>query len=155
KKTAPGFPIAGEVNIDPRLLEQEKRGRTLGEVQQIDVRTIAGLQFEPSELRVQRNKLVALKVINTDESFPHNLVLVRPDRLNAVGEGSMKLASDPEGADRHYVIDDEGIIALSPMLSSGSHYTIYFKAPSQPGAYPFICTFPGHWQVTRGELVVE
>jgi len=79
---------------------------------------------------------------------------VRPDRLQAVGEGSMKLASTPEGAAQHYVIADQGILAMSPILQSGSQYTIYFDAPKKPGEYPYLCTYPGHWQITRGVMEV-
>jgi azurin len=30
-----------------------------------------------------------------------------------------------------------------------------FTAPKTPGRYPFLCTFPGHWRLMRGELIVE
>ncbi|NOZ40612.1 MAG: c-type cytochrome, partial [Planctomycetes bacterium] len=33
-------------------------------------------------------------------------------------------------------------------------YTIYFDSPKEKGAYPFACSFPGHWQVMRGTLHV-
>ena len=34
--------------------------------------------------------------------------------------------------------------------------TATFNAPSQPGRYPFFCSFPGHYQVgMKGELIVE
>lgn len=29
-----------------------------------------------------------------------------------------------------------------------------FEAPSEPGIYPFVCTFPGHWVIMKGDLVV-
>jgi hypothetical protein len=29
-----------------------------------------------------------------------------------------------------------------------------FNAPSQPGVYPYVCTFPGHWVIMKGVLVV-
>ena len=32
---------------------------------------------------------------------------------------------------------------------------ITFTAPAAPGSYPYICTFPGHWRIMRGVLVVE
>ena len=33
--------------------------------------------------------------------------------------------------------------------------TIWFRVPGEPGRYPFLCTFPGHWMAMQGELVVE
>ena len=29
-----------------------------------------------------------------------------------------------------------------------------FQAPAEPGIYPFVCTFPGHWVVMNGVMVV-
>ena len=33
--------------------------------------------------------------------------------------------------------------------------SIDFDAPAEPGVYPYVCTFPGHWKVMNGELIVE
>jgi azurin len=32
---------------------------------------------------------------------------------------------------------------------------IYFLAPTEKGRYPYLCTFPCHWMVMNGELIVE
>ena len=87
--------------------------------------------------------------------MPHNFVLVTPEALQRAGEGSMKLASSPGGLAKHYVIEDKGVLAFSPILQSGGRYIVYFDAPKKPGEYPYLCTFPGHWQITRGVLIVE
>ena len=34
-------------------------------------------------------------------------------------------------------------------------FSINFTAPLEPGRYPFLCTFPGHWLVMNGEMIVE
>ena len=153
KAPLPGFPIAGEVSVDPRLVAQERLGKHLGEIQSATVRTVAGLKFEPERLTLKRGMRTALTVVNADPSLPHNLVLVRDrEALKRVGEGSMEIATRPEGLARHYTIEDADILALSPILQPGSQYTIYFDTPREAGEYPFLCTFPGHWQVTRGAL---
>jgi azurin len=41
------------------------------------------------------------------------------------------------------------------MINPGAQFTIHFDAPKSPGRYPFLCTFPGHWVVMNGALVVE
>jgi azurin len=33
--------------------------------------------------------------------------------------------------------------------------TVTFTAPTTPGEYPFVCSFPGHWVTMRGILRVE
>lgn len=155
------FPKPGENPVDPRLLEQEKMGKIvdsepgLSAIAKLRVETIAGLQFKPKQLRVKAGARVALTVENTDPSMPHNFVLTTPESLQRIGEGSMELAASPDGLAKHYVIDDEGVLAMSPILQSGANYIVYFKAPKEPGEYPYLCTFPGHWQITRGVLIVE
>ena len=38
--------------------------------------------------------------------------------------------------------------------SHGGSFTISFMLPKQPGDYPYICTFPGHWMVMNGVMHV-
>jgi len=66
----------------------------------------------------------------------------------------MKLAADPIAINIHYVPEMEGIIAMSPLVYPGEQYAIYFDSPDEPGEYPFVCTFPGHWMIMRGILEV-
>ena len=64
------------------------------------------------------------------------------------------MGADPQSIAKHYVPDDPGVLALSPILWPGEQYTIYFDSPKEKGAYPFACSFPGHWRVMRGVLHV-
>jgi len=41
------------------------------------------------------------------------------------------------------------------MLAPGSEQILRFEAPREPGRYPYLCTFPGHWFVMKGEMVVN
>jgi len=149
------FPAQGDFPEDPRLIAQDRLGRTLSDTQKIRVNAVAGLKFEPTTLTIEAGKRTALTFTNADPSMAHNLVLLHPDSLKKVGEGSMKLAASPEGAAKHFTIEDEGVIGLTPILQPGGQYTLYFDAPKEPGEYPYICTFPGHWLVTRGVLTVK
>jgi len=153
KKHYPDFPIAEEYPRDPRLVAQETLGKSLG-VTALEIAAVPGLRFQPRRLRVPPGKRVSLTIKNTDISMPHNLVLVTPDRLDPIGEGAMLLASDPRAIAKHYVPDDPGVIAFSPILWPKEQYTIYFDSPKEKGVYPFACSFPGHWRVMRGVLYV-
>jgi putative heme-binding domain-containing protein len=42
---------------------------------------------------------------------------------------------------------------IGPTRKSLVH-VLRFRAPTEPGIYPFVCTFPGHWVVMNGEIVV-
>ena len=155
------FPRPEESPLDPRLAAQERKGKIVADedglsaIAKLKVQAVPGLQFEPKQLTVKAGARVVLKFTNVDESMPHNWVLVTEESMEAVGEGSMKLATSPEGLAQHYVIQDSGVLAMTPVLQAGASYMVYFTAPEEAGEYPYLCTFPGHWQVTRGVLVVE
>jgi hypothetical protein len=89
------------------------------QLKQVELDAIAGLQYAQKELRVKAGAKVALTFRNLDPSMPHNVAIVEPDRLTAIMDASMKLAASPEGLAKHYVPEDKGVIALSPVLQSG------------------------------------
>ena len=48
------------------------------------------------------------------------------------------------------------ILAATKLLGPRESDTVHFKAPTKPGRYVFLCSFPGHFQVgMKGELIVE
>jgi azurin len=46
------------------------------------------------------------------------------------------------------------VICYTDVVAAGGSFTIHFTAPQQPGRYPFLCSFPGHWMVMNGVLTV-
>ncbi len=40
------------------------------------------------------------------------------------------------------------------MIGGGQSDQISFTV-NEPGTYVFLCTFPGHYQIMRGEFIVE
>ncbi|MFA7473741.1 MAG: plastocyanin/azurin family copper-binding protein, partial [Spirosomataceae bacterium] len=40
------------------------------------------------------------------------------------------------------------------LLQPESSETIYFVAPTRPGTYQYVCTFPGHHALMQGNMVV-
>jgi azurin len=154
KQPFPEFPTPEAYPLDPRLAAQEKLGKSTGEFETAVVNCVPGLQFEPRRIRMRAGRRAALILKNLDVEMPHNLVVSRPERVEAIGAASMKLAMDPSATARHYVPDDPGVIAMSSLIHPGEQYAIYFNTPKQPGEYPFLCTFPGHWVIMRGVLEV-
>jgi azurin len=48
------------------------------------------------------------------------------------------------------------VIAHTGLAGGGESTEVTFKAPTKPGTYPYLCTFPGHFAVgMKGELVVK
>jgi len=148
------FPIPGSYPIDRRLLAQERLSKSLDGFETAEVKCVPGLQFEPRRIRMRAGRRAVIVLENADVEMPHNLVVVEPDRLETIGEASMMLASDPSAVGKHYVPEDDGVIAMSRLVNPREQYSIYFNTPEKAGEYPFICTFPGHWMIMRGILEI-
>jgi azurin len=48
----------------------------------------------------------------------------------------------------------EDVIAATKLLGPGENETLTFTAP-EPGDYQFVCSFPGHFAMMRGIMVVR
>ena len=46
------------------------------------------------------------------------------------------------------------ILLASQLLQPRQSQKLDFTAPSQPGIYPYVCTYPGHWRRMFGALYV-
>ena len=83
----------------------------------------------------------------------HNVVILKP------GSNVAAFATAAVGAVAHdYVPQDEAnqalIVALTKMLGPGEEETIKFTLP-EPGAYPFVCSFPGHFALMQGIITAK
>ena len=48
------------------------------------------------------------------------------------------------------------VLAATPMAGPAETVEVTFNAPSEPGTYEFICTFPGHYRLgMKGTLTVR
>jgi uncharacterized protein len=111
------------------------------------------LKWDQPALTVGAGQLVDLVITNTDV-MPHNFILGAPGSLQAIGVAADALMSSPAGQVQQFVPDLPQILASTRLLEPGQSITIQFRAPGQPGAYPYVCTFPGHWRLMNGVLTV-
>ncbi len=112
------------------------------------------MQFSPTELRVKAGAPVRLIFENPD-LMPHNLVLVAPGADEEIGGLADVMASDPGAMAKHYVPASPKVLHATPLVEPTRRAELAFTAPAQPGRYPYLCTFPGHWRIMRGVLIVE
>jgi azurin len=112
------------------------------------------LTYSTRLLKAKAGQSVQLTFSNPDV-VPHNWVLVRPGSLAAVGDLANKLVADPEAVLKQYVPATSDALVYTDIVPASEQFTIYFQAPKEPGRYPYLCTFPGHWMVMNGELVVD
>jgi len=121
-----------------------------------EVRIAAGqnLSFDTREFHAKAGEAIKLVFVNPDV-VPHNWVLIKPEKLQAVGAEANKLVADPEALIRHYVPQTSDVICFTDIVDGKQETAIQFRVPSEAGRYPYLCTFPGHWMVMNGTLVVE
>jgi azurin len=112
------------------------------------------LSFQQKVLSAKAGEVLALTFANPDV-VPHNWALLKPGSLARVGAEANLLVSDPEALARHYIPAGDNVLANTDVVAPGERFTIYFQAPKAKGRYPYVCTFPGHWMVMNGNLVVE
>jgi azurin len=128
--------------------------RRLANARSLTVKAGQNLTFQPRTLRARAGEPLRLTFVNPDV-VPHNWALVKPGALERVGDRVNRLVAEPDAAARHYVPQTDDVLFYTDVVSPERQFTIYFRAPQQKGRYPFLCTFPGHWMVMNGELVVE
>jgi azurin len=122
--------------------------------QRFTVNSISDLpEFDVKELTVKPNEVIALTFKNDSPSYlkrEHNWVLITPGREKELG-----VAAEQAGPQRAYIPESEDVLAHSRVVMSGQTDTIYFRSPSEPGDYPYLCTYPGHHHRENGVLHVE
>ena len=112
------------------------------------------MKFAPAELRVTAGKPVRIVFENPD-LMPHNFVVVAPGSLEEIGLLADEMASAPDGMAKNYVPVSKNVLHATPLINHKGRSELRFTAPALPGDYPFVCTFPGHWRMMRGVLVVH
>ena len=110
--------------------------------------------FTTRTLTVKSGEPLKLTFTNPDV-VPHNWVLIKPGTLERVGDLANKIVADPEAVVRHYVPISDDVLGYTDIVPSGERFAIFLQAPLKKGRYPFLCTFPGHWMVMNGEMIVE
>jgi putative heme-binding domain-containing protein len=120
----------------------------------IQIEAGKNLSYTVRSFRVRAGEPIRLTFSNPDV-VPHNWALVRPGALSRVGDLANKLIAEPDAVSRHYVPRTDDVLVYTDIVPPQEQFTISFKAPDQPGRYPYLCTFPGHWMVMNGEMIVE
>lgn len=112
------------------------------------------MKFNLAEISAVSGKEVKLTLKHVGklpkQAMGHNLVILKSeaDVASFSTAATTAVATDyiPE-------THKDKIIAHTKMIGGGESDTITFTAPAA-GTYPYICSFPGHYTLMRGNLVV-
>lgn len=114
------------------------------------------MQFNLKELTAKPGEKIAVKLSHVGKlpktAMGHNWVLFSalPDaEVNKLLMDAMKNAPD------YLPKDQSAILAHTKIVGGGESDTVTFTAPDKPGSYPFFCSFPGHFSMMKGKLIVK
>lgn len=113
------------------------------------------MQYNLHEIKVKEGQTVKLTLKHIGEMsidvMGHNFVLLKqgtdiPEFAQAALKAGQAKDFIPENTDQ--------VIAHTKLLGGGESTTIEFQAPKK-GTYDYICSFPGHYSLMHGKLIVE
>lgn len=111
------------------------------------------MRYDLPYFAVQAGRPVQV-VLKNEDLMPHNLVFTVPDALKEVANVG---AGMPQGEGPNpipYVPNSDKVLHASDMIQADKTARLTFTAPSTPGEYPYVCTFPRHWMRMYGVMVV-
>ncbi|HWK58587.1 MAG TPA: PVC-type heme-binding CxxCH protein [Parapedobacter sp.] len=111
------------------------------------------MQYDKKLISVPAGKRITLVFENPD-GMQHNLLIIQPGTLDIVGKAADDMLRSSEAFEKQYIPDIPEVLHHTPLVSPGESYTLEFTAPAEPGDYPYVCTFPGHWRGMNGIMRV-
>ena len=116
------------------------------------------LGYDKTDLTVKAGQKIKLTLNNNGSIAPqpHNFLLIKSGKEAAVGAQANLMMTDPQGMAKGYIPEASkaDIIAHTKLVQPTQSDTIEFIAPTEPGDYPYMCTFPGHWLLMKGTMHV-
>ena len=111
------------------------------------------MAYDKETIAVQAGKPVLFVLENADV-MPHNFVITKPGRMQALGELAEASAQNPAFARQNFVPQSADVLVASTLMQPQGAQRITFNVPTEPGVYPYVCTYPGHWRRMFGAMYV-
>jgi azurin len=119
--------------------------------QTIEIETLGNqMSYNTPVIKAKAGSIIKIVFKNnaTMSVMKHNIVVLKSaDDIDSVGKAAITATN--------YVPETAQIIAASDLIGPGESTDLVVNIPTAPGEYPFICTFPGHYQVMQGKIVVN
>ena len=101
-------------------------------------------------IKAEPNTKILLKFTNnaTMPIMKHNIIVLNDENaIDEVGKAAINAKDNRP--------DHPSIIAASNLIGPGEYTELEVNIPGKKGVYPYICTFPGHYQVMQGKIIVK
>ncbi len=124
----------------------------------IDLKADDQMKFDQANVTVSAScPSIEIRLTHTGKlpvaSMGHNVAISPTDVYLAVAQEGMKAGA----ASDYLPLGDKRVIAHTGLIGGGASITASFagSALTPGGDYTFYCSFPGHWAIMKGKLVVE
>lgn len=117
----------------------------------ISIKAITGLQYDLVRFKVKPSEKVKITLNNVSD-MSHNLLIVQPGTRLKVVNAALQLAE--KGPQMDYIPKIPDVLWSIPLTSPGQTKSVIFNAPTKPGVYSYVCTYPGHGFVMYGAMYV-
>ncbi|MDD7885563.1 azurin [Flavivirga sp. 57AJ16] len=112
------------------------------------------MQFDKTEIRVKAGQKVKVTLRHKGKLdvnvMGHNFVLLKQGVDLAGFAAEAAVAKDNE-----YIPEKtKDVIAHTSLIGAGQTTSVEFVAPAA-GEYDYLCSFPGHYAMMKGKLIVE
>lgn len=120
----------------------------------IDIKAVKDImQYDLKLVTVRAGERITL-VFDNPDVMQHNLLIIQKGSLDVVGKAADDMLRASDAFDKQYIPDIPEVLHATPLVDPGESFTLEFTAPTEPGDYPYVCTFPGHWRGMNGVLRV-
>lgn len=113
--------------------------------------TKPGLKYDVASVQVKAGSKIKL-VFNNNDDMTHNVVIVEPNASKEIGDIAFNMGL--EGSKQHFIPNSSKVLHHTNLIQPQGSEAIYFIAPSKPGDYIYLCTYPGHAMVMQGIMKV-
>jgi plastocyanin len=132
-------------------LNESQQGRTVtvepGDT--LEVRSEGSdLSYDITEIRAKAGTELTIRYVN-ESTMPHNVVFVTGESdINDVGIAALQAHQN------EYIPENmmEKIFGYTTLVVPGEIAEVTITVP-EPGTYPYICTYPGHFTMMQGRLI--
>jgi azurin len=157
---------AGLAVVGTALMATTMFGGALGAVQAPAKKAAAGrlieitsddtMKFNVTALTAKPGEQVTVKLTNNGKlpkaAMGHNFVLLAKGTDLTAFTGEAVMAQATEFIPAKFKAQ---VLANTKLLGPGESDEVSFRAPTAPGVYTFICSFPGHFALMKGTFEVK
>jgi azurin len=155
--------FAAAVAFSPVIGLADHHGETKSEAKKADQEILLEcndqMQFNKKELEIKAGETVKLVLKHTGQlpaiAMGHNFVLLdKGTNLMTWAAG----ASKPELRENDFIPKEEAaqkaVLAHTKIIGGGEETSVTFSV-KDAGEYEFLCSFPGHFALMRGKVIVK